>query len=308
MIFAIDGGGTTWKTALIDDAGELSAEESFPFNLNGGVEGLRRPLTEIFNRREQEARDRGRPIRAIGVGCRGVIDSENLKLLGDTGRMNFFAGHSFRELIETDLPMGAENDAVAATLGENQFGVGRAVRHFLLLTLGTGIGGGIIIDNEIYKGRTGLGGHLGHFPVNPLGDLCGCGNVGCVEQEFSATAFRRRIARVNEVRVGDPPIRDVAHLFDLARSGRLDAERIVRRGVHFLARAISGYANAFDPECVVLAGGIARAGDFLMSLLVEELRPILWRKDPATFVRFTRLGARLGLYGAGAVGARAADS
>lgn len=305
MIFAVDGGGTTFKTCLVDHDGRLSSIEAFPLKPERGIPALRAACDGIFQKRLGETRARGETIDAVGFGCRGIIDSDNCALLDDSGIMNFFAGHSFRELIDADLPVGAENDAVAATMGEAKYGYGKSdgLRNFVLLTLGTGVGGGIIIDRKIYKGHTGMAGHLGHFPVNPEGDLCGCGNVGCVEREFSAGAFMARLASYNESRLEADHIRDVKDLFDKAEAGHGDALQILRRGVKFLARSISGYANALDPEKVILSGGIAQAGPILMNMLYEELDPHLWRKNPREFLAISRLGAEMGMYGAGAVGA-----
>lgn len=299
MIFAVDGGGTTFKTCVVDDRGVLHDVEAFPLKVEDGIPGLRSALDGIFQKRRAEYEAKGKPIRAIGLGCRGIIDSERRMLLDDSGVMNFFSGHSFRELIDTDLPFGTENDAVAAAMGENKYGAGKRYKDFFLLTLGTGIGGGVVFDNRILKRAT----EMGHYPVNPQGDVCGCGNVGCIEAEFSASAFRRRIAAYNLGRGEKDPIGDIKDLFDRAADGHKYARMIVRRGVFFLARAISGYANALDTERAILAGGIAQAGDFLLNAIVEELEPILWRKDPKTFVEISELQAQMGLYGAGAVGA-----
>jgi glucokinase len=303
MIFAVDGGGTAFKTALVDDEGNLSRLESFPMIPEKGISVLRDQLDAVFQRRKEEMEVEGTPIRAIGIGCRGIIEPETNRLLDDSGVMNFFSGHSFRELIDTNLPMRTQNDAVAAAMGENKYGVGRTIKNFVLLTLGAGIGGGIIIDGKVLQRST----EMGHFPVNPHGEYCGCGNVGCIEREFSATAFHQRMIEVNPRRGPEREIRDVKHLFTLAEEGDLDAASILHRSVFFLARAISGYANALDPERVILSGGISKAGDYLKGLLVKELRPILWRKDPETFVQFSTLGAQMGLYGAGAVGAAALE-
>jgi glucokinase len=308
MIFAVDGGGTTFKTAVVDEAGAISARESFELPAELTVRSLRELLNGIYQRRRTECEEAGSPLKAIGIGCRGIIDSEGLRLLDDTGVLKFFAGGSFRELIESELPMGAENDAVAAAMGEARFGIGKQVRDFVLLTLGTGIGGGIVIGGRVYKGHTGMAGHLGHFPVNPEGVRCGCGNLGCVETEFSATAFDRKIGELNAARGGAEPIRGTRELFDRAEGGDEEAVELLRGAVFFLARAISGYANALDPERLVLSGGIARAGDFLMEMLVESLEPVLWRKSAREFVVYSDLGAEMGLYGAGAVGAAVLES
>lgn len=308
MIFAVDGGGTTFKTALIDRQGAISNVESFRLQWERGIPPLRETLNDIFQRRSEEADREGRPIRAVGIGCRGIIDSENVVLRTDSGIMNFFSGHSFRELIDTDLPMGAENDAVAATMGEARFGAAVGMKNFILLTLGTGIGGGIIVDGKVYKGHTGMAGHLGHMPVNPDGVRCGCGNIGCVETEFSAGAFRRKIEILNAGRSCAPPIQDTEDLFRRAERGDEAAMEVLRRSVFFLAQAISGYGNALDPERVVLAGGIAQSGEFLMDLLVEALEPVLWMKQPRQFVIFSKLGSQMGLYGAGAVGQAALEA
>lgn len=308
MIFAVDGGGTTFKTALVNERGDISHAESFRLDYERGIGPLRESLSGIFQRRATEARLEGFAIEAVGIGCRGIIDPVNLVLLTDSGIMNFFSGHSFRELIDTDLPMAVENDAVAATLGEARFGLGARMKDFILLTLGTGIGGGIIIDGKIYKGHTGMAGHLGHLPVNPDGVRCGCGNIGCVETEFSAGAFQRKIGLLNSHRSCAPPVMDTQDLFRRAEAGDDAALEVVRGSVFFLAQAISGYANALDPERVVLSGGITQAGPFLMRLIIKALEPVLWRKDPREFVVFSPLGSRMGLCGAGAVGALALEA
>ncbi len=303
MIFAVDGGGTTFKTALIDDRGAISSVENFDLEYQRGIPPLKESLNSIFQRRREESERAGKPIRAIGIGCRGIIDSENIALKTDSGIMNFLSGHSFRELIDTDLPMGVENDAVAATLGEARYGAGASMSDFVLLTLGTGIGGGLILGGKIYKGHTGMAGHLGHFPVNPEGVRCGCGNIGCVETEFSAGAFKRKIDALNAIRSSTPPIKDTHELFRRAESGDDEALSVLRSSVFFLAQAISGYANALDPEKVILSGGIAQSGDFLMNLIAEALEPVLWMKVPREFIQLSPLGSRMGLFGAGAVGA-----
>jgi glucokinase len=307
MIFAVDGGGTTFKTALVDEAGTISAMESFELPVELSVASLRELLNGIYQRRRIECEEAGSPLKAIGIGCRGIIDSEGLRLLDDTGVLNFFAGGSFREWIDSELPMGAENDAVAAAMGEARFGIGRQVRDFVLLTLGTGIGGGVVIGGRVYKGHTGMAGHLGHFPVNPQGVRCGCGNVGCVETEFSATAFARKLAALNAERPAGRRIEGTRELFDRAQGGDGDAAELLRGSVFYLSRAISGYANALDPEKLMLSGGIAQAGTYLMDLIVEALEPVLWRKRAREFVVYSDLGAQMGLYGAGAVGAAALE-
>jgi glucokinase len=293
---------------VVDEAGGIGSRESFELRPELGAGPLREALNGIFQRRREECADAGRPLRAIGIGCRGIIDSENVRLLDDTGVLNFFAGRSFRELIDSELPMGAENDAVAAAMGEARYGIGRTVSDFVLLTLGTGIGGGIVIGGRVYKGYTGMAGHLGHFPVNPEGVRCGCGNIGCVETEFSATAFERKIAELNASREEASAIRGTRELFERAGGGDAAALDLLRGSVFYLARAISGYANALDPQRLVLSGGIAQAGEFLMDMIAEALDPVLWRKKAREFVEISSLGAEMGLYGAGAVGAAVLES
>lgn len=311
MIFAIDIGATTVKTALMDGQGGLHAVQAFALDPRLGIAGIAEPLGAIFAKHDEEARSTGdadREIRAVGIGSRGIVDTENAKLIEDTGVLDFFAGHSFRELLAVDLPMGVENDAVAATLGENRFGIGRETRNFLLLTLGTFVGGGIIIDGVIDKGHSGMAGHLGHMPLNPDGIRCGCGNVGCLETEFSASALTRKFEASNAERAGGDPVRDVPHLIDLAKKGDARARSILEESVGYLARGISGYANAFDPEKLVLSGGLTLAGPYLLDMIHHALDPILWRKSPREFVVFSHLGAQTGLYGAGAVGVVALEA
>ncbi len=298
MIFAVDGGGTTFKTCLVNEVGDLTHLESFRVDTARGIPGLRDPLMDIFRRRFSDLEGTGDALEAVGIGCRGVVDPVNNRLVDDPGVLKFMNGHGFDEIIETDLPIRLQNDAVAAAMGEKRFGIGREIKNFVLFTLGTGLGGGLVMGGELVRRST----EMGHYPVNPEGVRCQCGNIGCVETEFSAGAFERRIDEVNETREAGDAIRDTRHLFKLARGDDAGARAILDRGVYFLARAISGYANSLDPDRLVLSGGISLAGEFLLSRIVEELRPILWRRDPEQFVVLSRLGAQMGLYGAGAVG------
>jgi glucokinase len=197
------------------------------------------------------------------------------------GNLHFLEGQLLSEIVAPALPAGtpisADNDARLALAGEIAWGAARQCRNAVMLTLGTGVGGGILADGRILRGATGVAGHIGHLMVDPDGPLCICGNRGCLETLFSArtieseafAAIHRGVAsRLAECRSKFP---SCAEVFDLARLGDVVAGDIVRKAIRVLGAALAGLALVLDPEKIILGGQISEAGAALLDPLRAEI-------------------------------------
>lgn len=201
-----------------------------------------------------------------------------------------------------------ENDASAAALGEFRYGAGRGTRHLLHGTLGTGIGGGIVIDGKLYRGATGLAGEIGHIIIDPAGPRCNCGSRGCLEAMVSGVAFAER-ARYLLENAKSPTLRELvgheeptaAHLYQAAAKGDQLCEAEIRHGGHLLGLGLGSLVNVLNPDVVTLSGGLLAMGDMLLEPLREAMYSLAYGPSAGTLVRLSTLGDDAGLLGAAAV-------
>jgi glucokinase len=221
----------------------------------------------------------------------------------------------FRNLVMTTpvaerlgIPAFIENDASAAALGEFRFGAGKGTRHLLHATLGTGIGGGIVIDGKLYRGASGLAGEIGHIILNPAGPKCNCGSRGCLEAMVSGVAFAQRARRILEqgksrvlheiVGYDDPT---AAHLYTAASKGDAICEAEIRHGGHLLGLGLGSLVNVLNPDAVTLSGGLLAMGEMLIGPMREAMYSLAYGPAAGTLLRTSTLGEDAGLLGAAAV-------
>ena len=268
-VFAVDIGGTQIKAARVSDSGQVLAQRK-----------VATPTTysEFRNTAVQLTADLMPGAKAVGIGCKGMIEPNSTKVEALPGTLNFLEGHALREVFGISaIPVTADNDARVALRGEMRWGALQGHTDALLLTLGTGVGGGVVSGGRILQGATGLAGHLGHYTVETEGRMCICGNRGCLETVFSARAIEgeafsivhRGVASSLLEKIPRPSCEDV---FRAAEAGDVAAAAIVNRAVHALAGALAGLAYIFDPQIIVLGGQIADAGEFLLAPLRELVR------------------------------------
>ena len=250
--------------------------------------------------RGMAAAGRGRP-QAVGIGVPGFLLKESGVIYASPN----FPGWRlmpFRSLLRSSLrfPLAVENDANAAALGEAWKGRGRNVKTMLYLGLGTGVGGGVVLNGRLLHGSDGLAGELGHITVDPHGPICGCGNSGCLEAYASATAIVRAYLEVKRGRRKAPPT--AAELSRAARAGDKAAREVFIGAGKALGIAIASLINIFNPQVVVIGGGVAEAWDLFAPAMKAQL---VWRAiRPARLsARVVRgiLGDRAGILGAAAV-------
>lgn len=285
-VVAVDVGGTTMKGAEVDHAGNFVREASRPTPATEGPAAVIATLLELI----AELRASGE-VGAVGVVVPGHVD-------GASGRAIFSANVGFRDVPlreivaeATGLPALLEHDVRAAGVAEDELGATAGAEDYLLAVIGTGIAAVIKTGGRPVAGAIRLPGELGHIPVWPGGELCSCGQRGCLERYSSAAAISRRYAQ----RGGDPDLSAGEVLRRRAEDRR--ARRVWDEAVHALALAFTTCTYLLDPELIVIAGGLSAAGNELLTPVQEQLaKLVLWRSPPA--VRLSPLGARAGLLGA----------
>jgi len=291
-IYAIglDIGGTNVKGGLVDATGQLrkSLSEATPRT----VEGFKKLARSFFDKLGS-----GVPIRAVGIGCKGVVDVKTTLLVRSPGDLHHLEGHSLRDLVSAGAPgkpVYADNDARTALIAEWLWGAAKGCQNVLMLTLGTGVGGAMLMQGQIMRGAHGVAGHVGHMTIDPHGPMCICGNYGCLESVFSARAieaqaFSARHRRVNSTLTDRDRDADCAQVFQAAAASDEVAQWIINRATLHLGAAIASLVHLVDPELIILGGQIAESGSQLLDPLRKELRSrtrfLIGRDLPIVFPR-----------------------
>lgn len=299
--FGADIGGTTVKLGLFDSEGNvLDKWEIKTHTENEGAAILPDTAAAILAKIEERGLNM-EEIAGIGVGVPGPVSIDGI--VPHTANLGWGYKEVTRELSErTGLPCKAGNDANVAALGEMWMGGAKGHKDVLLLTLGTGVGGGIIINGKILTGAHGAGGEVGHIHVEDnMEEHCGCGNQGCLEQFASATGIAR-LGR-EELEKSDEPslLREgevtAKAVFDALKEGDALAKRVVERFGKYLGTAISIMAGVLDPEVIVIGGGVSKAGEILLDYIRKYYRPYVYKSSKDTEFALAQLGNDAGIYG-----------
>lgn len=304
--FGIDLGGTTAKVGLFTTAGELLEKWEVPTDTSHSGEYILANLAAAVRGKMEEKSLSAQQVEGVGVGVPGpVLDSRIVPIvcanLGGWGNRN--VAEDLSALLD-GLPVLVGNDANVAALGEIWMGAARGCRNAVMVTLGTGVGGGVIVNGKVIDGVHGAGGEIGHITVNPHETaVCGCGKRGCLEQYSSATGVVRCMKKLLEedpdtpcvLRGTDFAAKDV---FDAARSGDVLAAREVDQMTATLGMALANIAAVVDPEMFLVGGGVARAGAVLFDPLVAHYRDTAFRSCRDIPIKAASLGNDAGIYGA----------
>ncbi|MBR2341638.1 MAG: ROK family protein [Clostridia bacterium] len=310
-IIGIDVGGMSAKAGLFSLDGELLCEAKFKTKKCDGVECTVSSLVELAKSLAEQANVDFSKVVAVGMGVPGVVNSEDGIVLRWTnfGWNDAPVAKLFSEF--SGKPTYIANDANVAALGEAKFGATKKYQSSILLTIGTGIGGGIVFDGKLIEGFKSAGAELGHITIREGNDglTCACGRKGCYEKYASATALIRqtRHAMVEDLdsalwQVADGKIENVdgRTAFIAARSGDETAKKVIDQFVGYLSEGIADFVNILRPEAIVLGGGIANEGETLF----EPLRKAV---DARTYIAMdivplkivgAKLGSKAGIYGA----------
>lgn len=276
MYVGIDLGGTNIAAGVVDENGKILTQASVPTKAIRPNEEYADDMIMIAKKVIADAGLNISDIKAIGVGAPGSIDSKNGKVYDseNLGMDNF----AMAEYIEkgTGLPVYLENDANAAAYGEYAIN-GNGAESFIFVTLGTGVGGGIVIDGKIIRGFNGTGAELGHTSIKFDGEQCNCGRVGCWETYASVTALIRQTKKAMEENP-DSLMHELAKKegkvsgrtsFDAAKQGDAAGEMVVDNYAKYVAIGVANMINIFQPNKLVIGGGISKEGDYLLNRIKE---------------------------------------
>ena len=289
----LDLGGTNLRAAAVSRAGEILAKVSGSTNLSDGREALIQDMADaISTLRNRFGTD---TLAGIGVGVPGFIIMKT-GVITDSPNLPFLKDFPIRNVLSEKLGAKVilENDANAAALGEKWIGAGRDVSDLLLLTLGTGIGGGIIMDGKVLHGFVGMAGELGHMTINPTGYPCGCGNRGCLEKHASASAVS---AMARLMGLGEDVTAE--QVYEMAVGGNEKAAEVYRSVGESLGTALATMSNTFNFPLYLLSGGMLGAWDFFApSMFAECRRRSFVFRSTGTRIEKAELGNQAGLFGA----------
>ena len=308
-VIGIDLGGTTAKIGILNQQGEIEKKWELPTDISEEgsliIPNIIQSIQEVLAADNLSATD----FLGIGMGTPGTVNRADGTVIG-AYNLNWKTEQKIREQVEssTGISFFLDNDANVAALGEQWMGAGNNEQNVSFITLGTGVGGGLVSDGSLIHGAVDAAGEVGHITVEPGGYLCTCGKKGCLEQYASATG----IVRLANDLVGEYPDKselkaildknetiDSKRIFDLAKTGDGYANYVVDRFAYYLGLALGNIANILNPSTIVLGGGVSKAGDFLVekvSKVVEEFTFPTIR--PITKIKIAELGNDAGMIGA----------
>lgn len=273
MVLGIDIGGTNIKFGIIDDSYNIVKKLSIETPKQKGDIGM---ISAIISKAQEIYNEI--PFDGIGIGSPGRIDSQNGVCIIATNLPydNTPIVKMFED--EFNMPVTLENDGVCAVCGELYAGAGRKYNNFVMLTIGTGIGGGIIVEGKPYSGITNLAGEFGHMTINYGGPQCMCGNTGCYELYASITALisqtKKKIEQYPNSLLANMGVGQVTGktAFDAARAGCPVGMEVVDTYIGYLAYGIRNVLKTFDPRAIILGGAISNEGNNLLIPLKEKLQ------------------------------------
>lgn len=303
--FGVDIGGTTVKMGLFDKEGCVLEKWEIPTITENNGEGILPDIAESIKAVMEEKKITEADVIGVGVGAPGPVDEEgtiykavNLGW-GEFNISKVLGGY-------LNLPVKAGNDANVAALGEMWQGGGKGHSNMVAVTLGTGVGGGIIIGGKIVTGATGAGGEIGHIHIEDAEtEICGCKNYGCLEQYASATGVvrlaRRRLAKddaPSSLRKGELSAKAV---FDAVKAGDDVAIEIAKQFGEYLGKGLAAVAAVVNPEIFVVGGGVSKAGEILFDYIKPAYEKYAFHGCRGAEFALATLGNDAGIYGAAAL-------
>lgn len=304
----IDIGGTSIKGAIVNDTGKVLTRFAMDVNKNASGEDEVNRFCDVMIKSINDY-DSSIKLEGIGIGMPGILDMDKGVVITSPNLPKWNGLHISKLISKRmGLPVYINNDANVATLGEARFGSGKEYSNLIMLTLGTGVGGGIIIDNKLYDGNKHMGAELGHMVIRVNGEKCGCGRRGCFEAYASATALIRDTKKEMD-KCPDSLMHDVSKelgkinakvVFEASRRGDKAAIRVMKRYVKYLSEGILNYCNIFRPEVVLLSGGVANEGDYLLDQVRHYLKNHKYgmKGSPKVDLKVASLGYDSGKIGA----------
>ena len=262
MIGAVDIGGTKIAVGMVDDAGKVVSKLECPTDAEGGyANGLARMIGML----RETARVAGVEISGIGIGSTGIVYPAS-GAFGDVDLLPGWQGHNPVEDLanEFNVTVALENDADASALGEASWGAGKVKTRLIYVTVGTGVGGGIIFDGRLYRGADMAHPEISHHVVDPSGPPCSCGFRGCWESLATGPAMAAWFKANAGTNGGYPADITAKQICQLAKQGDVLASRAVQREAYYLGLGLANLINLFVPDVIVLGGSVMRSADLFL--------------------------------------------
>lgn len=269
VTLGIDIGGTTTTMGFVDDKGNILAEHTLPTLAH---EHITQYLPRLYSGIEHLQKTLPADTQLVGIGL-GVPNGNYFKgTVENPPNLQWGGVIPLAQLLETQykIPVALTNDANAAAVGEMVFGAGRGMKDFVLITLGTGLGSGIIVDGKLAYGHTGFAGEMGHLTVKPEGRLCGCGKKGCLETYVSVTGIRRTVSKLLADSMVKSPLRELSQnqlTGEMITQSALQGDSIAQQAFEYtgmiLGQKLADVVALLSPEAIIMFGGLAHAKDLI---------------------------------------------
>jgi len=284
-IVGVDIGGTSIKIGTFDQHGKM--DEFIEYETNSALGGKR--IIENLIKQLENFQN----FDAIGVCTAGQVDNERGMITGEAANIPGTAGLQVKKMLEDHfhVPVTVENDVNAAALGENYFGIGKELPNFLYLTYGTGIGGAIVIDSNIYYGENGFAGEFGHMITHGDGERCKCGLIGCYETYASTTALIKAAKKVNNSYDNGRVI------FEKFHEGDEDVKNVVMNWIDEIVIGLISLTHIFNPQTIIVGGGVMEQEE-IVNIISEKLREKTLEGFHEVEIVKATLGNKAGMLGA----------
>lgn len=300
--FGIDLGGTTVKLGLFDEAGTILDKWEIKTRKENGGELILGDIAASIKDKMTEKSIARSEVLGAGIGVPGPVDAEGIvHRCVNLGWGEFNVSEKLSVLL--DMPVKAGNDANVAALGEMWQGGGKGYKNMIAITLGTGVGGGIIIEGMMVSGATGAAGELGHLHVEDSEEeVCGCGNKGCLEQYASATGIvrlaKRRLAKDDKASCLRGMECTAKDIWDGVKAGDELAIEVAEQFGEYLGKGLAAVAAVVNPEIMVIGGGVSKAGEILLSYIEKYYKKYVFHGSRDVKLTLATLGNDAGIVGA----------
>lgn len=307
----IDLGGTNIAVGLVDEDGRIVQQKSIPTLKEREIDLICQDMIDLCKKIMNENNLTKKDIHSVGIGTPGTVDAENgiIVYANNIKINNYPITKKINESL--DIPVYVGNDADCAALGEVKAGIAKGCSNAIILTLGTGVGGGMVLNGEIFKGSFPGAGELGHSVIDYNGRQCSCGRKGCFEQYASATALisdakeaakNNPDSRLNDYIGGDLNRMNAKVPFDAAQDGDVVAQGVIDQYMDYLACGIANLVNTFKPEMIIIGGGVSKQEENLTVPLTDRVAKEVYSSGMETKIEVATLGNDAGIIGAAMLG------
>jgi glucokinase len=289
---AVDLGGTQVRAALVDAQGEILVRENALTKAQAGADVVVAQIGDLVDAIKIKAKAKN--ILGVGVSSPGPLDTDSgvaMFLPTIKGFGSFPLRQALRERLNMDVKL--ENDGIAAAIGEWRFGAGMGLKHLVYVTVSTGIGGGVIVDNHVLRGRKGMGGHVGHMAIAREGARCNCGNMGCIEAYAAGPAFTARAQKAL-----DDETLSSQDVFAMAKAGNAKAMALVEDEAQLLGLCFTSLYHLYSPEVLIMGGGLSNEFELLSPIIHTYIKANAMAGFRDVPVVKAKLGGNSGLIGA----------